>query len=61
LYRTGRLLYEAGLRQRSPGATEADVVDDWMKLTLDAETYRQVREHMAKVDLLERAEKELKD
>jgi hypothetical protein len=42
LYRTSRLLHEAGFRQRCPGATEAEVVDYWMKLTLDAETYRQV-------------------
>jgi hypothetical protein len=44
LYDTGRLLHEAGFRQRRPDATPADVVDDWMKLTLDQDVYRQVRE-----------------
>lgn len=44
LYRTGRTLHEMGLRQRRPGATADEVVDDWMKLTYKPELYRKVRE-----------------
>ena len=43
LYRTGRDLHEMGFRQRRPDATPAEVVDDWMRLTLDPELYREVR------------------
>lgn len=43
LYRTGRDLHEMGYRQCRPDATPADVVDDWMRLTLDPELYREVR------------------
>ena len=44
LYRTGRLLHEAGFRLRCPEATAADVVNDWMELTLEPELLRQLRE-----------------
>jgi hypothetical protein len=44
LYRTGRQLHEMGFRQRRPHATPEEVVDDWMRLTLDPELYRHVRE-----------------
>jgi hypothetical protein len=44
LYRTGRTLHEMGFRQRRPDATGEEVVDDWMKLTLEPELYRKVRE-----------------
>ncbi|MGH7137865.1 MAG: hypothetical protein ACREHD_19115 [Pirellulales bacterium] len=43
LYRTGRNLHEMGYRQRRPDATPEEVVDDWMRLTLDPELYREVR------------------
>lgn len=46
LYQTGRVLHEAGFRQRSPNATAQAVVDDWMRLTLEPELYRKVREWM---------------
>lgn len=44
LYRTGRDLHEMGFRQRHPNASHEEVVDDWMKLTLPRELYRNVRE-----------------
>jgi hypothetical protein len=44
LYRTGRTLHEMGFRQRRPRATPEEVVDDWMKLTLEPELYQKVRE-----------------
>ena len=44
LYRTGRTLHEMGFRLRHPNATHEDVVDDWMKLTLEPNVYCQVRE-----------------
>jgi hypothetical protein len=44
LYRTGRTLHEMGFRQRRPDATPQEVVDDWMKLTLEPDVYRKVRE-----------------
>lgn len=50
LYRTGRALHEAGFRQRCPNATPEDVVDDWMKLTLEPDLYRKVREWMDDAD-----------
>lgn len=43
LYRTGRNLHEMGFRQRRPDATPEEVVDDWMRLTLEPELYREVR------------------
>jgi hypothetical protein len=43
LYRTGRDLHEIGYRQRHPDATPEDIVDDWLRLTLDPEVYREVR------------------
>ncbi|HWB08110.1 MAG TPA: hypothetical protein VG826_02610 [Pirellulales bacterium] len=43
LYRTGWDLHEMGYRQRHPDASLQEVVDDWMKLTLDPELYREVR------------------
>lgn len=50
LYRTGRVLHEAGFRQRFPNAAPEDVVDDWMKLTFEPELYRKVREWMDDAD-----------
>jgi hypothetical protein len=44
LYRTGRNLHEMGFRRRFPNATSEEVVDDWMKLTLDTDLYWRVRE-----------------
>lgn len=46
LYRTGRVLHEAGFRQRCPDATDEAVIDDWMKLTLEPQLYREVRQWM---------------
>jgi hypothetical protein len=43
LYRAGRDLHEMGDRQRHPDATREEIVDDWMRLTLDPELYREVR------------------
>ncbi|HVC94872.1 MAG TPA: hypothetical protein VND64_14340 [Pirellulales bacterium] len=43
LYRTARLLHEAGFRQRRPDATAQDVVHDWLELTLEPELLRQLR------------------
>lgn len=43
LYRTGRDLHEMGYRQQHPDASPEEVVDDWMRLTLEPERYRQVR------------------
>lgn len=43
LYRTGRDLHEMGYRQRRPDATPQEVVDDWMRLTLDPQLYREIR------------------
>lgn len=44
LYRTGRTLHEMGFRQRHPNASQEEIVDDWMKLTLEPQLYRNVRE-----------------
>jgi hypothetical protein len=43
LYRTGRSLHEMGYRQRYPDATPEEIVDDWMRLTLEPEVYHEVR------------------
>jgi hypothetical protein len=43
LYRTGRDLHEMGYRQRCPDASSEEVADDWMRLTLEPNLYRQVR------------------
>lgn len=42
LYRTGRDLHEMGYLQRRPDATPQEVVDDWMRLTLDPHVYHEV-------------------
>ncbi|HVW39280.1 MAG TPA: hypothetical protein VHB99_18315, partial [Pirellulales bacterium] len=34
LYRTARILHEAGVRRRNPLATDRDVVENWLSLTL---------------------------
>jgi len=44
LYRTARILHEAGVRQRNPSATDRDVVEDWLSLTIDPELLREFRE-----------------
>lgn len=44
LYRTARILHEAGVRQRNPSATDRDVVEDWLSLTLEPELLRALRE-----------------
>lgn len=44
LYQTARVLHEAGVRQRNPSATDRDVVEDWLSLTLEPELLRQLRE-----------------
>ena len=44
LYRTARLLHEAGVRLRNPTATDRDVVEDWLRMTLEPELFQQVRE-----------------
>lgn len=43
LYRTGRDLHEMGYRQRRPDATPPEIVDDWLRLTLDPPLYQEVR------------------
>jgi len=43
-FRAGRDLREMGYRQRHPDATPEEIVDDWMKLTIEPELYRQMRE-----------------
>lgn len=43
LYRTGRDLHEMGYRQGHPDATPEEVVDDWMRLTLEPKLYQEVR------------------
>ena len=43
LYWTGRNLHEMGYRQRRPNATQEEIVDDWMRLTLEPQLYREVR------------------
>lgn len=44
LYRTARLLHEAGVRMRNPSATDGDIVQDWLSLTLEPELLRRFRE-----------------
>ena len=44
LYRTARVLHEAGVRQRNPSATDRDVVEDWLSLTLTPELLREYRD-----------------
>src|SRR5947209_12899407 len=34
MYRTARLLHEAGVRMRKPDASAGDVIEDWMALNL---------------------------
>jgi hypothetical protein len=53
LYRTGRNLHEMGYRQRRPDATPQEIVDDWMRMTLEPQLYCEVRNSI--MDLLERA------
>ena len=44
LYRTARLLHEAGFRQRRPDAPDDDLLDDWMELTIEPDLLRSIRE-----------------
>jgi hypothetical protein len=44
LYRTARLLHEAGFRLRDPAATDREVVQDWLSVTLEPELLQRVRE-----------------
>ena len=44
IYRTGRLLHAAGVRQRNPHASEDDIREDWMKATLSEELQKAVKE-----------------
>ena len=44
IYRTGRLLHAAGVRQRNPHASEEDIRNDWMKMTLSEELQEAVKE-----------------
>lgn len=44
LYRAGRVLHEAGFKQRSPNATAQEVVNDWMELTIDPNVLHEMRE-----------------
>ncbi len=39
MYRMGRNLHEAGVLQRNPQATEAEILDDWFRQTLEPELY----------------------
>lgn len=44
LYRTAKLLHEAGFRQRRPDASAAELLDDWMELTIEPELLQMLRE-----------------
>lgn len=44
LYRTARLLHEAGVRLRDPTATDHEIVQDWLSVTLEPELLARVRE-----------------
>jgi hypothetical protein len=44
LYRTARPLHEAGVRLRDPTATDHEIVQDWLGVTLEPELLQRVRE-----------------
>ena len=46
LYRTARLLHEAGVRLRNPGVTDSDVVEDWLRSTLAPDVLQRLRESL---------------
>jgi hypothetical protein len=46
-YKTAREVHAQIVRHRNPSATEKDIVDDWMELTLEPELLKKVRAHMA--------------
>ncbi len=46
IYRTGRALHAAGVRHRNPSATEEDIQQDWMRVTLGPALFKEVMEAM---------------
>jgi hypothetical protein len=44
MYRRGRLLHATGYRLRHPDATDQDIVDDWLILTVGKEVAQTVKE-----------------